>query len=550
MDSSLQLDTEQVLKLLELGIESSEKGRSKDFQNIDTSPSSSSSGQSSFLHDVYSTQANQQNLVLGSSVGIAKIISAHLNSKEKFEATQKEICYSKQNGDAFTKQNGDTFVRQNGDAFTTKQNGDAFTQQNGDLYTKHNGISYTKHNDYSYNKQNEDSRTKQTDEVIKSKYNSGLDKNTEHNISKTSDGVFSKGSVTELQETDLLIQQLKEKIQDVNLISDDIKRRLDGQNSTDNGSINRNGYHHTNGSLNTNGPLKTSSTVYSINGSNNTNDSINTNWTKQTNEPSNMIRLKNSTGTYQRNGSSNMIGASNKIEAENKTGLLKNDGDVNDDGENEDEDKLDPDQLKAIMTRLLAEKQRLISQAEEDQKSKPGFISQQTYEERQLSRASESSEEEQSIKASESSEERRPLISPKPNDIRRHLASPTHFEEGKQLFKMSDMTRNYCSPTPRSLSEFTKENSQQMKPRPDQLPRKLSIDESNFSSNELLKNPPNQLRTRSNSVFATTSGQHALDETNSSDDDKKKNPAIRKLVYSQYREMLRGYSKSSQKNNI
>ena len=31
------------------------------------------------------------------------------------------------------------------------------------------------------------------------------------------------------------------------------------------------------------------------------------------------------------------------------------------------------------------------------------------------------------------------------------------------------------------------------------------------------------------------STQHALDETNSSDDDKKKNPAIRKLVYSQYR---------------
>ena len=31
------------------------------------------------------------------------------------------------------------------------------------------------------------------------------------------------------------------------------------------------------------------------------------------------------------------------------------------------------------------------------------------------------------------------------------------------------------------------------------------------------------------------SGQHALDETNSSDEDQKKNPAIRKLVYSQYR---------------
>ena len=115
--------------------------------------------------------------------------------------------------------------------------------------------------------------------------------------------------------------------------------------------------------------------------------------------------------------------------------------------------------LKYICLRLLAEKQRLISQAEEDQKSKTGFVSQQTYEERQLSRASESSEEEQSIKASESSEERRPLISPKPNDIRRHLASPTHFEEGKQLFKMSDMTRNYCSPTPRSLPQFSKEDS-------------------------------------------------------------------------------------------
>jgi len=263
-----------------------------------------------------------------------------------------------------------------------------------------------------------------------------------------------------------------------------------------------------------------------------------------------MIKPKNPTGTYQINGSSNMIRANNKIEAENKTGFLKDDGYGNDDGENKDEDKLDPDQLKAIMTRLLAEKQRLISQAEEDHKSKTGFVSQQTYGERQLSRASESSEEEQSIKTLESSEERRPLISPKPNDIRRHLASPTHFEEGKQLFKMSDMTRNYCSPTPRSLSQFTKEDSQQMKPRPDQLPRKLSIDESNFSSNELLKNPPNHVRTRSNSVFATTSGQHALDETNSSDDDKKKNPAIRKLVYSQYREMLRGYSKSSQKNNI
>ena len=115
-----------------------------------------------------------------------------------------------------------------------------------------------------------------------------------------------------------------------------------------------------------------------------------------------------------------------------------------------------------ICLRLLAEKQRLISQAEEDHKSKTGFVSQQTYGERQLSRASESSEEEQSIKTLESSEERRPLISPKPNDIRRHLASPTHFEEGKQLFKMSDMTRNYCSPTPRSLSEFTKEDSQQV----------------------------------------------------------------------------------------
>ena len=38
------------------------------------------------------------------------------------------------------------------------------------------------------------------------------------------------------------------------------------------------------------------------------------------------------------------------------------------------------------------------------------------------------------------------------------------------------------------------------------------------------------------------SGQHALDETNSSDDDKKKNPAIRKLVYSQYR--YQGYKEN------